>query len=178
MVEARCLGETRKRERKAEMSMDGSSWIAVGFDFEFDTILDEVKRVTPAVTHLEVRFDPATGKKLRPVEVEDKPELVEYEFNGKVYSKDNAYDLLSDIAEEIGCVSNQYATYESGRVVFSLKLEETRGCEDLGSSKVGPSYSLKSLLSNVSKLDDIAKALQDMGYETPEPQIVQCWEIS
>lgn len=164
------------------MSIERSSWIAVGFDFELDEVLKVLdQKTTPAVMQTEARYDEKTGKPLEPVEVVVQDEWTTYVIGEKEFNVENdGYnDMLEAVAKEIDCRIDFYAAYESGRVVLGIDLKETQEAVEIGHhTYIDGNYSLEELFKSKPKFTALRKKLVKMGLEPGEAEIITCWEIS
>lgn len=95
------------------MGMEHTSAVIIGFTIEREDFLMPFKVTRPEKFHMEDRFNPKNGKKLKEqARVVDSEEQEVYVFNGKDY--EDASDFIDDVAGENGCDITMHGDFCTG----------------------------------------------------------------
>lgn len=102
------------------MGMEHTSEMVIGFVACQDEILKYFELTTPEVSHIEDRYDPKTGKRLKPVVVVDEEERTVYRVDGETY--EDSYDIAEALADAVGCRVTRHGNLFTGEdIVFAIE---------------------------------------------------------
>jgi hypothetical protein len=162
------------------MSTSYSFRIAAGFEFTPEDLADAFGEEIKGKSHTEVRFDPKTGAKLKPVKVMDSESRVVCKFDGKVYESDEWEQLADHVARNAKCraISSVYDFSGDGSVVFGPKMpNEAWDGLDLGHIELEGPLPLEPILKLGPELKRIAAALKKLGLKPGKPILRICYCI-
>jgi hypothetical protein len=161
------------------MSTDIDTVIVVGFVVPEEDFLKPLKVYKKEESHLEDRFDPKTGKKLKPQKVVDQEARWVYEFEGGTYEDNqtelglNTWDLLDAIGKKFKCFVSFHGNLNWGEnitvAVESKKQKKTQ--------KGGYSFKCIGELPKAN-LARIAREMKKAGFKLGEPGIYPVVDIS
>ncbi len=154
------------------MGIDYSAEILVGFTLDAETVHKVFQVKTPGKFHMEDRFDPKTGAKLKSEKVWDEHPETRLMYKGEEYYQFEGFEEL--LEELIDCQVSTIGSYPCGKLeyVFHPAMPSpSNGGEDMGKVTFGPSYWYKDLLPLEPRFRRIKAALKKIELDVGEPEV-------
>ena len=166
------LGHRKRREKGVQMR-NYTVRANLGFKVDPGDIEKIFEMEVDEVSHMEDRWDPATGIKVAPERVVDRPAGTSFVIDG-IDVGDDLPRLLEEIARRLGCdVDVQEDSFEGvlDFVVFAPKMPIAM--EDVNHQlSVTGTVSLATLFSLLPQLDLIAQGLRAFGIPFEGPALI------
>jgi hypothetical protein len=143
------------------MGLDFSANVHVGFCYDAEKF-DKFKITKPEVSHMAIRYDSETGKRIKDVKVIDSNEHEVYSFDNSEH--EDMYEFVTAVADKYGCEAVLYGDgcgYYAA-VGFFIKDDDYQTknpAEDFHPLIIGNSIKASFVIDNKKKLDALKNKL-------------------
>lgn len=160
------------------MGIDYTFFLRIGFELDQDDIEQPYLTVHKGKFHFEDRFDPKTGKKIKPEKVID-------EYGGKYFSleyDDQEYESLWDVVNDTDFFHKKFncevsIPFESELINFYLEIPKSESIDCGKVNMVDTSISISWIEKNKIKLLELKNKLEkEFNIDIGEPKIfIESW---
>jgi len=155
--------------------------ICIGYRFRFLDLRKQFVKIIDEVFHMEKRFNPKTGERVKDVKFIDKSGYEIYKIGEFEYK--SRFHFCETIAATCRC-DNYYIGYASDEdeygdeyddngVVFSIPTKKKE--IDTGRWNCGGSFLFKDVAILGDKLEELKGKLESLGLKPGEPEVILCW---
>jgi len=168
------------------MGIDYTYSLCMGFEIPEEKVESPYEREEkfPGIFHMEDRFDPKTGAKLKQEKVWDKkPQTVRwYEFDGQKYTDLDPEQWGDLLSKKFGCHVEKYGCYMTGEFNYVFHVNEPMSYKDARNEGHITFYNESISCDEVFRLLPQALLLQSKleaaGYNPGKPRIFMAERIS
>lgn len=169
------------------MGVDYSHYLVFGFELDEDQALAPFKKQIKdeGEFHLEDRFNPKTGEKIKPEKVWDRKPSKQtwYEVNGEKFDEDFPYEHFEEVVGELlGCEIQSCGSWPSGELTKVFHVNKSMGYKEADDYGRHTIYNNEMSAEELTKLIPAAQALKEkmeaLGYKVSEPTIFIATRVS
>ncbi len=154
------------------MGIRFSSEILIGFAVSSKDVHKPFEEKVPGKFHMEDRFDPKSGAKLKAEKVWDEHPETLLMYKGEDYYMHEGFEEL--LEELLDCRVSIVGSYPCGDLEYvfhpDMPKPSTAG-DDGGSVTFGPSYWMKDIVALDIRLKSLKTRLKKLGIEPGEPEV-------
>ncbi len=154
------------------MGISYSANIFLGYVMSVEDVQKPFVIKTEGKFHMEDRFDPKTGDKVKTVKIWDEKPSKGLFYKGQEFEMHEGFEeLLEELLDCRVTLSGSFCTGDFQYIIHPEMPSPSSGGEDEGRVTFGPSYWFKDFLSLEIRLKRIKGALQKLGLAPGEPEV-------